>query len=340
MQRPLILTLIINLALCGGSLLADAKISQKTQVQLGGVLGAAANVFGGRSMREGVTSEVVVKGNRRVMRNGETAEVVDLDEEKIYTVDHAKKTYKVTTFAELRKQFEDAMKEAQSESKPSENAKKDPDAREYEVVFDSKNTGAREEINGYNARQVIATVTVKEKGKKLEQSGGLVLTADLWMAPRIAAVREHEEFERRYIKKLWADTGMDLRSMAALAALAPDMSKAMKKFQENLASMEGSAVRTVLTFETVPDPRQKPSEDEEGEEEAASAANQAVKALGGFMNRMRKKPAEEPAEETKAPAATTKGGTVVFTSKTELLSASASASSGDVAIPEGYKLRK
>jgi hypothetical protein len=329
--------LIISL-FTASTLLADAKISQKTQVQFGGVLGAAANVFGGGRAKQGITSDVVVKKNRRISRTGDMAEIVDLDEEKIYHVDYAKKTYKVTTFAELRKQFEDAMKEAKEEAADEKPAKKDPDAPEYEIVFDSKTTGEREEINGYDAKQIIATVTLKEKGKKLEQSGGAVLTADLWMAPRIAPVREHEEFERRYIKKLWGDTGMDFRSMAALMALAPDMSKAMKTFQQKLAAMDGSAVRTTLTFDTVADPRQRGSE--EDEEEAASAANQAAKALGGLMNRMRKKPAEEPAKETKAASPKTKGGKMLFTSNTELLSASATASSSDVAVPEGFKLVK
>lgn len=335
-------SIIILSVFTATTLLADAKITQKSQMQLGGVLGAAANVFGGRSMKDGITSEVVVKKNRRLSRTGDIGEIVDLDEEKIYSVDYAKKTYKVATFAEVRKQFEDAMKSAKSDASETKQSKKDPDAPEYEVVFDSKNTGEREEINGYSAKKVIATVTVKEKGKKLEQSGGAVLTADLWMAPRIAPVREHEEFERRYVKKLFGDLGVDFRSMAALSALSPEMSKAMKKFQESLASMDGSAVRTELTFETVADPRQRAERGSEDEEAASAAANQAAKALGGLMNRMRKRPAEDQEEkkETKKAAAKTKGGSMLFTSKSELLSASASASAADVAIPAGFKARK
>ena len=95
-----------------------------------------------------VTSEVVVKKNRRVSRMGDVAEIVDLDEEKIYHVDFAKKTYKITTFDEMRKQFEEMKKEAaeQADAKPAE---RDPDAPEYEVVFDSETTGEKDEINGY-----------------------------------------------------------------------------------------------------------------------------------------------------------------------------------------------
>ena len=125
---------IISLFLAS-TLFADAKISQKTQVQFGGVLGTAMNVFGGKAAKEGMTSEVSVKKNRRISRTGNMSEIVDLDEEKIYHVDYAKKTYKVTTFAELRKRMEeakrDAEKSAREEAKETgEPAPKDPDAKE------------------------------------------------------------------------------------------------------------------------------------------------------------------------------------------------------------------
>jgi hypothetical protein len=314
--------------------LADAKVSQKTRVQFTGVLGGAMNVFGGRAAREGVTSDIVVKGNRRISRNGESSEIVDLDEEKIYTVDYARKTYKVTTFDELRKQFKDAMAEREEAASESKGKKeKDPNAKEYEIDFTSKATGERETINGFEAKQTIATITIREKGKKLQESGGAVLTADMWLTPRVAAVKEYEDFERRYIKKLWGDMAVDMRSMAALTAMAPEFSKAMKSYRDNQAKLEGSSVRSTLTFETVADPRVKEDDDEDEEE----APNAAAKALGGLMNRMKKRQAtEEPAE----PATKTKGGKVLFTSTTELLSASSGAASSDVAIPVGFKEKR
>ena len=60
------------------------------------------------------------------------------------------------------------------------------------------------------------------------------------------------------------------------------------------------------------------------------------------MSRIKKRPAEdqESTKETKKAAAKTKGGSMLFTSKSELLSASASASASDVAIPAGFKVRK
>ena len=44
---------------------ADVRTDQKVKFQLGGVLGKVVNMFGGRAAREGVTSVVAVKGNRK-----------------------------------------------------------------------------------------------------------------------------------------------------------------------------------------------------------------------------------------------------------------------------------
>ena len=63
-----------------------------------------------------------------------------------------------------------AREAAAREARPSEPAKKDPNAKEMEVDFDVKSTGQTKTINGFDTRQVIATVTVREKGKKISRA--------------------------------------------------------------------------------------------------------------------------------------------------------------------------
>ena len=120
-----------------------------------------------------------------------TGQIIDLNEEKIYDLDMKKKTVKVTTFDELRRQMEDARKRAEQnvqKEQPAEKPAPPPDEKNLEIDFDVKNTGMRKTINGFDTREAVMTITVREKGKKLEQSGGLVLTSDMWLAPRIAAI--------------------------------------------------------------------------------------------------------------------------------------------------------
>ena len=56
-------------------------------------------------------STVAVKGDRKATMGDTTGQIIDLAEEKIYDLDLKKKSYKVTTFAELRRRMEEAQQE-------------------------------------------------------------------------------------------------------------------------------------------------------------------------------------------------------------------------------------
>jgi hypothetical protein len=318
MKRPVSVFAAVSL-LVASSVFAAATIDEKTQVHFGGFIGGIANVFGGKATREGVDSTVVLKGDRRLRMTGGSGELVDLQQEKVYHIDFDRKTYRVVTFDELRKQLEESKERAgkQQQTKPEKNAK------EYDV--DVKETGAKETIAGYPAREVITTVTVHEKGMKLEQSGGAVLTADMWMAPKIAAVRDVEEFERRFVQKVYGQTmgSEDVQKMALLVATTPTFAKAMKKFYEHRSAFEGTAVRTALKFETVADPR---AQSEAGKDEGASPSRM----IGGLLAKARRKDAEEKGAENRQ---------TLFDSKTEVLKAASVADDARLAVPAGFTQR-
>ena len=84
----------------------------------------------------------------------------------------------------MREAQEKAEKEAQKEQErePEERSGRSR-TKEYEVDFDVKETGQKKQIAGYDTRKVIMTVTVREKGKTLEEGGGLVMTTDMWLGP-------------------------------------------------------------------------------------------------------------------------------------------------------------
>ena len=167
--------------------------------------------------------------------------IVDLKEEKVYTLDMKKKSYTVITFAEMRRRMEEARRKAEEDARKAEaeaakdvkdekkdekNAKAEK-APEMEVDFDVKETGQKKPLNGFDTRQVIMTITLREKGKTLEQSGGLVLTSDMWMAPTIAAMQELVDFEIRYAKALNIPEtiGASVGADAGRAGRPPDSSK-------------------------------------------------------------------------------------------------------------------
>ena len=138
------------------ALKADVRADEKSRVEFAGMLGRMYNIFGGKTAREGLTMTVAVKGDRKATLSDQTGQIVDLGEEKVYDLDLKKKTYKVTTFAELRRRMEEAQKKADEEARKESGreekdkpAAADPNAKQMEVDFDIKNTGAKKTINGF-----------------------------------------------------------------------------------------------------------------------------------------------------------------------------------------------
>src|SRR5687767_12552273 len=168
--------LILTMALAAAPVHAEVKKEERNQVSFAGMLGKVFNFFGGKSAKEGVVSTVAVSGDRKMTTTGDNSgQIVDLREEKIYDLDLRRKTFKVTTFEELRRQMREAEEKARdSASKDPKEEQPQQQGKEMEIDFDIKNTGQTKTINGFDTRQVIATITVREKGKKVEDSGGLI----------------------------------------------------------------------------------------------------------------------------------------------------------------------
>src|SRR3989304_7128600 len=113
--RIVVLTAFVVGALSAG---ADVKKEVKTQVQFTGMLGAMAKMFGGKTAKEGLTDNVSVKGNRKSTMRPDGGQIIDLDEEKIYDVNLKGKSYKVTTFDEIRREFAEGRAPAGEEKAP------------------------------------------------------------------------------------------------------------------------------------------------------------------------------------------------------------------------------
>jgi len=72
------------------------------------------------------------------------------------------------------------------------------DLKEEKVYeLDVKETGQTKTMAGHNTREVVMTVTVREKGRTLDEGGGMVMTSKAWMAAAIPAMKELPDFELR-----------------------------------------------------------------------------------------------------------------------------------------------
>jgi hypothetical protein len=331
----------------GYSVRADVKADEKNRVQLAGVIGGMVNFFGGRAAREGVTSTVIVKSDRKATLHEDNEQIVDLAEEKIYDLDLKKKTYKVTTFAELRRQFEEAQRKAAEDAKREETsakdspAERDPNAKEMEVDVDVKNTGEKKTINGFDTHEAVMTVTVREKGKTLEQGGGLVITSDMWLVPTIKAMKEVTDFDARYAQKLYGTMigGVSAQQMAAALALYPMLEQAAGKMNAEGVKMDGTAIQTTTTMDSVKSAEQMQQEakaststQDDGDAKPQGGVSGAV---GGFLARRMKKNADE-----KEGAPKDKARATFMTTNHEVLKVATDVTAADVAVPAGFRENK
>ena len=319
------------LALASSSIRADVRADQKTRIQFGGTLGRVVNLFGGRAAREGVTSTVAVKGDRKISTAGNTGQIIDLAEEKLYDLDLRKKEYKVTTFAEIRRRMEEAQKRAdedsarQGDSAPSTSAP-DPDEKQAEIDVDIKNTGATKTINGFDTHQVVMTITIREKGRTLDEGGGMVTTSDMWLAPTIAAMREVNDFDRRYAEKLYGGmiAGVSAEQMAAALALYPLMKQALGRMTTEGAKIDGTAIMTTLTMDAVK------SQAQLAEEAKADESSQASGTVGGLLGGLARR-------AIKKDDAAGRARTTFHTSTIEVLKVATDVTATELAIPAGFK---
>jgi hypothetical protein len=313
-------------ALTAGPAWAEVKTRQKTHVSLGGMLGKMFNMFGGKAAKEGVVATTAVKGNRKSTMNDATGQIIDLSEEKIYTLDLKKKTYEVTTFEELRQKMrearEKAQKDAEAQQGKEEKAQKTEPQKELEVDFNVKETGQKKQIAGYDAREVIMTITVREKGKTLEDSGGIVMTVDEWLGPQIAALKELTDFDIKYWKALQGSEtmGLSAEQLAAVMAMYPMMKPAMERMQKEGPKLQGTPLASTTTVEGV-------TSKEAAAQQSSSETPKSVGGLGGLIARkMAKK--DDTASGNRA---------TVFTAEHELQEIQTSVAADDVGIPAGFK---
>ena len=310
--------------------LADMKTRDRTQVHFEGMLGRMFSLFGGKAAKEGVESSTAVKGNRKATFNDTTGKIIDLSEEKVYDLDVRKKTYTVTTFDELRRRMQEQAQKTKDQAQkeePAQAQEAQKPQKEYEVDFEVKDTGQKKKIAGYDTHETIVITTVREKGKTLEEGGGLVMTNDMWLGPQIPQLKENADFEIRYWKQLKGPQMMSdeisAEQAAAVMAMFPLIAKASDRLAKDGDKLAGTTLDTTTTIESV----KSPDEMAQAQQQQSQSSGTGGGISGMLAKKMIKK--EEPKQRS-----------TVMTSHHEILEVATSVSPSDLAIPADFKEKK
>ena len=324
MKRTTLWITVLAVAVTAAVLHADVKTRQRTQFKLEGVLGGLVNVFGGKAAREGVTSTVAVKGSRKATTTDNTRQIIDLTEERVYEVDLRRKEYRVTTFAELRAQWEQARAEAEKQAaEAKEKEPQEPAGRELEFTSEVKETGNTKNIAGHDTREVVLTITGREKGTTLEEGGGFVMTSTMWLAPRIAALDEQTQFDLKFFQAIYGEAfAQDMRQLAAALALYPALQPMMETMRTEGSKLDGTPLHTTLVFDGVKSAEQMKAAQEQQQQSGGGG-------IGGMLGRRIMGNRGQPQQRA-----------TVLTTITEFLSVEPTVADEDVSIPAGFRERK
>jgi hypothetical protein len=333
---------VIGCLLASQAVRADVRADEKSHTEFAGALGRIVNMFGGKAAKEGTSSSVAVKGDRKATIGDQTGQIIDLAEEKVYDLDMKKKSYRVTTFAQMRQRMEDAKKKAQENAQKEEPREAKPTSpppeNNIDVDFDVKDTGQKKVINGFDTHEVVMTITLREKGKKLEESGGMVLTSDMWLTPTIAAMKEIQEFDIRYAQKLFGPmvVGASADEVAAATAMYPLMAPALARMRTEGAKMNGTSISTVTTMDSVKSAEQV-AQDAQAKEADSKSSTKTPATVSGLMGAFAKKAAAKKmasSDDASNPRST------FMTSTTEVLRVVTDVAAADVAVPANFKENK
>lgn len=321
MTRVLAICSALLLALTfAAALRADVKTKEKTIFKLEGFLGRFAS-----SPKDGVTSTIAVKGNRLSRASDTTGQIIDLTEQKVYELDIKKKEYKVTTFDELRRRWQEARAKAEKDMKDmpaEEKSEVEQAGKQMDVDVNVRETGQRKNIAGHDTREVVLTLTMREKDKTIEESGGFIMTSAMWLGPRVAAMDEIGAFHLKYFQAIYGDAfGIDPQQTASLAAMFPSFGKMSQQLAAEGKKMQGTPLATTTTFESV-----KSAAAMSGSGQQQSGGGGISGRLGGMLSRRMRGPAQQKS--------------LVMTTSTEYLSIEPSATADDVAIPATFKEKK
>jgi hypothetical protein len=192
------------------------------------------------------TTKHYIKGQKLITDSPASVTIMDLDAQTMTTLNKTQKTYTVRPFSDLGKSA--AASAALSN-----------------VNEDIKKTGQHQNINGFDAEEMVMTMTMdttqaQRPGSKAPPMQ-MQMEMHFWFASDVPGINEMHDFYAKNADRMpWAAMTQGNASMAAA--------------QRKMASMHGIPVRTVMKIGTA-DPQQQAKMD------AARAQIEALKKQGG-----------------------------------------------------------
>ena len=318
----------------------------------GNMSGTTKTTISGDKSRTDSDIKMQSKLVRFLARNalGPSADIVRLDEDKIYHLNINKKEYTETTFEQMRQQtrtMSDQMASADEKKQPSaiDESKCEWLAPRAEV----KKTGEKAQFAGYDAERVTITASQPCKDKETGSICEVALVLDEWLSSGFTEGAEVQRFYKAYAAKMGLDPSSSQDISQKAQALFSRYKGIWSEIATKMQGVKGYPVKSSFTL-ALGGPQCKNSNaqqaqsgtDNSGDSDSSSPGSLAgavAGKLGGLFHKKKDdaEPAAQPAPAT-TPVAIPPGDVPLLTVSSQLVSVSTNGASAAVfTVPADFK---
>jgi hypothetical protein len=345
------------LGFAAGTAHADISIERTTSVEGVGAM-AFANMSGssktsisGDKSRTDSDMKMQSKIIGFLARNavGPSAEIVLLDQDKLYHLNMNKKEYTETTFEQLRAQLQ-----KMSDQMNSSEDKKQPSAVDQSkcvwlpAKVDVAKSGEKAQFAGYDAQRVTVTATQPCQDKETGAICEIALVLDQWTSADFAESSEARKFYTAYASKMGIDLSDSQDVSERAKALFGQYKGVWTEVAAKMQSVKGYPVKSSFTL-GIGGPQCKDSNSQQAQTSQtdnsspspSGIAGAVVGKLGGLFQKKKETadaPAAPPAAAVVAPVAMPPGDVALMTVSSQVISVSTNGVSADAfTVPSGFK---
>ena len=340
----------VFVTLAGGIARADVTMKEHLAVEGQGIM-SMANMSGTTTMsiagkRSRTDNDLQMESRlvRMFARGvGANTEIVRLDDDKVFELNNAKRTYTETSLTERRAQMEKAMEQAkqQQQKQPSPTGMDESECEWTDPTAEVNRTGQKATIAGFAAEQVTLVTKQSCKNKKTGAVCDVSLYLDEWVAPGFDAGEEVRSYQVAYAQQMGLmNGGREVTERAE--ALFGRYKSAWAKVVDKMRDIKGYPVKTSFAMGFGGPQCQNATNQQTADSGSGASESPGGLAgqIAGSLFKRKKKPEETAAPTTPAtplPAAMN-GMLVPLKVTSELLSVSKDSLGADAfAPPAAYK---
>jgi len=346
------------LAFAAGTAQADITIERTTSVDGVGAM-AFANMSGssktsisGDKSRTDSDMQMQSKLVGFLARNalGPSADIVLLEQDKLYHLNMNKKEYTETTFEQLRAQMQkmsDQMSAGDNKQQPS--AVDQSKCTWLPAKVDVNKSGQKAQFAGYDAQRVTVTAIQPCQDKETGAICEVALVLDQWTSADFAESSEARKFYAAYVSKMGIDMSNSQDVSERAKALFGQYKGLWTEVATKMQSVKGYPVKSSFTLglggAQCKDSNSQQSQTSQSDSTPQSSNDLAGAVVGKLGGLFQKKKATADASAATAPGtagvAMPPGDVALITVSSQVVSVSTNAVSADAfAVPAGFKKKE